>query len=293
MTDLNSIRQSRERFLDLVSEVRAELHRYCARMTGSVADGEDVVQDTLARAWFALAEMETLPPLRPWLFRIAHNRALDFQRRYERKMSDPLEAADDARAEEDPEAAIAREEALHAALASFLALSPVQRSCVVLKDVLGHSVGEIAALVGLSDAAVKSALVRGRASLREAPNPAEPSGAPSPALARYAALFNARDWDAMRAMLAEDVRLDVVNRAKREGRAAGVYYTKYSESTDWSRVAPGFIDGREVLGVFREGHDEPAYFIELAFDDAGRIRFIRDFRHVPYIGRDARFVPSK
>ena len=285
--------ESRARFLELAEGVRAELHRYCARMTGSVADGEDIVQDTLARAYFLLDEMETLPPLRPWLFRIAHNRAIDFQRRYERKMSEPLDAADEAPTDEDPEEAIAREEAVHAALGRFLALSPVQRSCVVLKDVLGHSVDEIAALVGLSRAAVKSALVRGRESLRGAPDVPQPSAAPSPALTRYADLFNARDWDGMRAMLAEDVRLDVVTRAQRQGREAGVYYTKYSESKDWSRVAPGFVDGREVLCVFREGEATPAYFIEIAFDEAGRVRSIRDFRHLPYIARDARFVVAR
>jgi DNA-directed RNA polymerase specialized sigma24 family protein len=43
--------EARQHFLELVDEVRPELHRYCARMVGSVADGEDIVQDTLARAW--------------------------------------------------------------------------------------------------------------------------------------------------------------------------------------------------------------------------------------------------
>src|SRR5215467_13041195 len=90
MTDslLPAIAEARQRFMDLVAEVRPELHRYCARMTGSVFDGEDVVQDTLAKAWYALAEMEAPPPLRPWLFRIAHNTAMDFLRRYEHRNVD-------------------------------------------------------------------------------------------------------------------------------------------------------------------------------------------------------------
>jgi DNA-directed RNA polymerase specialized sigma24 family protein len=57
--------ESRRRFLELVAEIRPELHRYAARMVGSITDGEDVVQDTLARAYYALPEMETMPPLRP------------------------------------------------------------------------------------------------------------------------------------------------------------------------------------------------------------------------------------
>ncbi|MGB9318713.1 MAG: RNA polymerase sigma factor, partial [Pseudolabrys sp.] len=67
-------------FLALVEKLRPELHRYCARLMGSVIDGEDVVQDTFARALVALDEVQELPPMRAWLFRIAHNRALDLMR---------------------------------------------------------------------------------------------------------------------------------------------------------------------------------------------------------------------
>src|SRR5712692_45891 len=93
MTDplLPAMAEAQQRFMDLVAEVRPELHRYCARMTGSVFDGEDVVQDTLAKAYYALAEMESQPPLRPWLFRIAHNTAMDFLRRYEHRKVDAVE----------------------------------------------------------------------------------------------------------------------------------------------------------------------------------------------------------
>jgi len=87
--------EGRRRFLELVADLRPELHRYCARMTGSIADGEDIVQDTLARAYYLLPEMNELPAFRPWLFRIAHNRALDHLRRYEARMGEPLDAVRD------------------------------------------------------------------------------------------------------------------------------------------------------------------------------------------------------
>ncbi len=77
--------QARERFLELVAEIRPELHRYCARLTGSIVDGEDVVQDTLAKAYYAVSMAAEMPPLRPLLFKIAHNTALDVLRRYERR----------------------------------------------------------------------------------------------------------------------------------------------------------------------------------------------------------------
>src|SRR4051794_34193783 len=88
-----TLEESRRRFLALVADVRPDLHRYCARMTGSIADGEDVVQDTLARACYELSQMKTLPPLAPWLFRIAHNRAIDHLRREAVRRAEPLEDA--------------------------------------------------------------------------------------------------------------------------------------------------------------------------------------------------------
>jgi len=287
------VAEGREQFLGLVAGLRPELHRYCARMVGSIADGEDIVQETLARAYFVLPELPTPPQLRPWLFRIAHNRALDHLRRYERRMSEPLAEGVDAAGEnlDDPENALAREHALHAAVSRFLELAPAQRSCVILKDVLGHSLDEIAALLGLSVQAVKAALHRGRVRLRdELANVAESAiRQASPLLARYAALFNARDWDSVRAMLADDVRLDLISRSQRAGhRDVGVYFTRYDAVFDW-HLRPAWLEGLEVLAVYRDAAaTRPDYFIELRFD-AGKIALIRDFRYVPYIAQDALF----
>ena len=293
----STLQEGRRQFLALVEDVRPDLHRYCARMTGSIADGEDVVQDTLARAYYELSQLKELPALRAWLFRIAHNRALDYLRRSERRMSEPLEAAEDVAADApDPESALAREQAVRAAVSRFLELAPAQRSCVILKDVLAYSLDEIAALLELSLPAVKAALHRGRARLRELSETPDPTAAPrhvSPALARYAALFNARDWDAVRAMLVDDVRLDLVSRLKRAGRqAVAGYFTNYDKVHDW-HLAPGWLDGREVLGVFSHaGAARPGYFIELTLLD-DRVAAIRDFRYVPYVAREADFLRSK
>ena len=289
---LPELQQGRQRFLELVAAVRPELHRYCARMTGSVAEGEDIVQETLARAYYALSELNQLPPLRAWLFTIAHHRALDHLRRYDRRMGESLDAAVDSIADSapDPGEALAHEESVRAALARFVELPAAQRSCVILKDVLGHSLEEIAALLELSVPAVKAALHRGRARLRQqrqaAPEPAAPRRN-SPALARYATLFNTRDWDGVRAMLAEDVQLDLVSRARLSGRReVSSYVGNYDKYHDW-RLVPAWLDGGEVLAVFRHPQDtRPGYFIELKLS-AGQVTAIRDFRYVPYIGQDA------
>jgi RNA polymerase sigma factor (sigma-70 family) len=286
--------EGRRRFLELVADLRPELHRYCARMTGSIADGEDIVQDTLARAYYLLPEMEQMPAFRPWLFRIAHNRALDHLRRYEARMSEPLDAVRDTATDPapDPGDAMAHEQAMQAAVSRFVELAPAQRSCVILKDVLGHSLEEIGALLELSLPAVKAALHRGRVRLRElaeVPPAAAPPRQTSPEVARYVALFNARDWDGVRAMLAEDVQLDLVSRAQRAGRAVGSYMSNYDRLHDW-RLTPAWLEGREVIAVFRApGDARPGYVIELTVEK-GKVRFIRDFRYVPYVIQDAAVV---
>jgi RNA polymerase sigma-70 factor (ECF subfamily) len=290
---LTQLHDTRRNFLALVAEIRPELHRYCARMTGSIADGEDVVQDALARAYYELSALREVPALRGWLFRIAHNRALDFLRRYDHRMSEPLETVerheDDATAA--PDQALIAEQTVHTAISRFLELAPTQRSCVILKDVLGHSLEDITQLLGLSIPAVKAALHRGRARLLTLSAGASPPSPrqPSSVLARYVELFNARDWDAVRAMLADEVRLDVVSVVRRQGRArVNSYFTNYANLGDW-RLARAWLDGREVLAVLRPSSStRPAYFIEVG-TAGGSITSIRDFYYIPYIAAEAGF----
>src|SRR3954462_9064587 len=193
----------------MVGEVRPELHRYCARLTGSVIDGEDIVQETLARAFYGLSLQPELPPLRPWLFRIAHNAALDFLKSHAHKLTDPTDTIDEVAGHTDaPDPAVVR-----AALARFLVLPVSQRSAVILKDVLGFSLEEAAETMGATVMAVKAALVRGRGALREEPENNTPIAAGTRVeLARYAELFNARDWEGVRSLVADDCRLDLVSK---------------------------------------------------------------------------------
>lgn len=274
------------RFLELIQEVRPELHRYCARMTGSVMDGEDVVQETLARAYDELSRLRELPALRSWLFRIAHRRAIDHLRRRNRAREMPLEDDLDLPGEElDALEELARARAVRAAIARFVALPPAQRAAVILKDVLGATLDEIAATLETTIPAVKAALHRGRERLRgleAAPPPAAPARPHDPAIVRYAALFNARDWAGVRAMLADDVRLDLVSRERRTGvERVGGYLGNYDRIGGW-HLAPMWLDGREVIAVGRHPTDRPRYVIELELD-GDHVTGIRDFRYVPYL----------
>jgi len=281
--------------LALAGELRPELHRYCARLMGSVIEGEDVVQDTFARAFVALDDLQEDPPLRAWLFRIAHNRALDLLRSRAIRATEPIEAAHQVADPKspDPVEAMMRREAVETAVSRFAELPTVQRSVVILKDVLDQSLEEIAAMLDLTVNAVKAHLARGRARLKaiNAEAPAAPAPRPpSPAVARYVALFNRRDWEGLRAMLADDVRLIQSTYPLRAGAAdVGMFFGIYSRGAP-VRVAPAWLDGREVIAVWEDSQAEkPDYLMWLEWTN-GRISFIRDYKYVRYVVDDAELV---
>ena len=186
-----------------------------------------------------------------------------------------------------------RREAVETAVSRFAELPTMQRSVVILKVVLDQSLEEIAAMLDLTVNAVKAHLARGRARLKtiKAHAPTKPSPRPpSPAVVRYVALFNDRDWDGLRAMLADDVRLIQSSYPLRAGAPdVGMFFGIYSRS-DPVRLMPAWLDGREVIAVY-DGFQavRPSYFMWLEWKD-GRISFIRDYRHVRYVVDDAELV---
>jgi RNA polymerase sigma-70 factor (ECF subfamily) len=278
---------AREAFDRLLRELRPKLHRYCARMTGSVVDGEDVVQEALVKAIEALPDAGSLASPESWLFRIAHNAALDFLRR--RARQNAIRSEEDPDMVIDPAAPVDDRQIAAASLRTFMRLPVAQRSSVILMDVLGHSLDEIGAVMDLTIPAVKAALHRGRARLREIAR--EPDDTPVPALAEgelsrlaaYVDRFNSRDFDAVRNMLADEVRLDLVAKLRMSGRSeVGNYFGNYSRIADWNLV-PGLVDGRPAALVFDPGDKSgrPAYFVLLEWGGDGLVN-IRDFRFARY-----------
>jgi RNA polymerase sigma-70 factor, ECF subfamily len=271
----------------LMAEVRPRLHRYCARMVGSVFDGEDVLQETLMKAAAALPAAGNLEKAESWLFTIAHNTALDSLRRRKRQAEVILEDDSQELPNTPPEAE--SWVAATASLATLMQLPVLQRSAVVLTDVLEYSLSEVVDILGTTLPAVKAALHRGRVRLKSLANAGAstppPLGAEEHArLCSYAERFNARDFDALRNLLAEDVRLDLVNRRQLVGRKdVSIYFTRYSETADW-KFAPGLAEGRPALLV-----SDPAdttgtvrYVVLLDWTDA-RISGIRDFHYARYV----------
>jgi RNA polymerase sigma-70 factor (ECF subfamily) len=278
----------------LLLELRPKLHRYCARMVGSAIDGEDVVQDALIKAVKSFSAITPIGNPEGWLFRIAHNAALDFLRRRNRQQAFRSDEEVDMIA--DPADAVESRQIAGAALRTFMRLPVAQRSSVILMDVLGCSLQEICAVMDFSLPAVKAALHRGRARLSELAN--EPEDVPQPLLSAadrarlgaYVTHFNARDFDAIRDMIADDVRLDLVNKTRINGKAeVSRYFGNYSKVHDWHLV-PGLVEGRPAILVFDPGAPSPAprYFMLLQWD-GGKVAAIRDFRHACYVADGVEF----
>src|SRR5216683_3740424 len=232
---------AREAFDRLLRELRPKLHRYCARMTGSVVDGEDVVQEALVKAIEALPDAGSLASPESWLFRVAHNAALDFLRR--RARQNAIRSDEDPDMVIDPAAPVDDRQIAAASLRTFMRLPVAQRSSVILMDVLGYSLDEIGRVMGASVPAVKAALNRGRRRLRELAKEPEDLSIPILAeperslLAEYVDRFNARDFDAIRDMLADEVRLELVNKTRMNGRnEVGRYFHNYARLQDWHLV---------------------------------------------------------
>jgi len=178
----------------LVECYRRELQVHCYRMLGSFEDSEDLVQDTFLRAWRKRASYEGRSTFRAWLYRIATNACLDFLERHPRRplprqvlpapgpqmpalppaeipwlqpypdrLLEPIAPSD-----AEPDAALVAKETIELAfLAAIQHLPPRQRAVLILRDVLGWSANETAALLEVSVASVKSALQRARPTLKE------------------------------------------------------------------------------------------------------------------------------
>ncbi|MFK0166354.1 sigma-70 family RNA polymerase sigma factor [Rhizobium sp. NPDC090279] len=273
-------------FLVTVSDLRAQLHRYCARMTGSRLDGEDLMQETLFEAYTKIQSLHDISRLKPWLFRIAHNRCIDFLR--QRGARERAESA-----YSDDVAVVAAEPATtdaHRAIERLVGhLPPKERACILLKDVFDYSLEETAELVGSTIGGVKSALSRGRAKLADLP--AEPAREPSRPLdpdtarllQRYVDLFNHHDWDGVRGLTSADARLRVADCFDGQLKSSP-YFLEYERNPERWTMEFGTIGGELVMLVLFQRDDRWQVAWPIRVHVAGRvIDRIEDYYACPWV----------
>ena len=270
-------------FLETISTLRPSLHRYCARMTGSVMDGEDVVQEALFVAYRKLEAFDESRPMKPWLFRIAHNRCVDFLRR--RGVRDEAEVAAAV-----PEATQSAEPALETGKAVerlVLTLPPKERACVLLKDVFDNSLQEIAELVDSTVGGVKAALNRARTKLAETSPPAKLAGSLSleskQIMQLYVDRFNRRDWDGVRELISADARLRVAERFA--GKLVDApYFANYERWPSPWKLAVGEVDGEAVVIILQRGVYTWTPHSAIRLKVTGqRVESIVDYIHCPWL----------
>jgi RNA polymerase sigma-70 factor (ECF subfamily) len=271
-------------FLETITQLRPRLHRYCSRMTGSVMDGEDVVQDALFEAYRKLDQYDDSRPLAPWLFRIAHNRCIDFLRK--RGVRVDAETAsmnpDYVMPDIPPVLGVGR-----AVERLVINLPPKERACVLLKDVFDCTLEEIAELVSSTVGGVKAALNRGRSKLAASPEPVRSNREVNPELSRllhlYVDRFNKRDWEGLRELVSADAQLRVADRFAGPIDESPYFGNYERQRVPW-RLAVAEVDGELAVTVLRQHRDEwkPDSVVRLEVIDQ-QIARILDFAHCPWV----------
>ncbi len=292
------VRDPWHQFLEEVEGLRPELYRYCRYLTRSPWDAEDLVQETLARAFVTLGcVFQQISSPKAWMFRVASNLWLNQQRRHRELLDNDLLMRRAAALEADARAT--RE----AAGTLVALLAPQERAAVVLKDVFDFSLEDIAEALTTTTGAVKAALHRGRGKLAE---PAlEDRAQPTPAvLDAFVAAFNARDLAGLTALLLDTSIVEFPGlttvygpEAARQGPFQGVLFG--NPASDRGGIAPQFRAGLLpqaprlelrvhrgeplLLGWFAHEEGEAVRAISRAVVEGDRVSHLRTYIHQPEV----------
>jgi RNA polymerase sigma-70 factor, ECF subfamily len=287
-------------FSALTEPHRRALHVHCYRLLGSLHEAEDLVQETMLRAWRRLETFEGRASFTAWLYGIATNACLDALRGRSRRVlpsavvppDDPTALPEPPRTDVSwlepypdellPQAALERRETIRLAfVAAIQHLPPRQRAVLLLRDVLGWSAPEISALLGSSVASVNSALQRARSAVEDVPARENVVPDVEAALAdRYLAAFEAADVARLAALLKEDVVLAMPPTPSwyRGRPAVTAFFT-----TLFARYEPGALrlvptsthaNGAPAFGVYARGRALAVKVLDL---DRGGIAAITGF----------------
>lgn len=285
------------------AHLRAELLAHCYRMTGSLTDAEDAVQETYLRAWKSFHAFEGRSSVRTWMYKVATNTCLTHLSSAARRIlpqglgappGEPTAALvqrDEAWLEPLPDAMlwrspqptpeeelIARENVTLAWTAAVQHLPPNQRAVLLLCEVLRMSAEETAETLGTTVASVNSALQRGRARVGEGLSPAavDPT-TERDGVRRFVEAFEAHDFDAVVAAMADDVtwQMPPFDRhyvGARDAALLSITHCPAREAGDL-RFLTTRANGQPAVGMYlRKGTAYEAFqFQALRVDAEGRV----------------------
>ncbi len=287
---------SEEGFVKEAEQLRRELLAYCYRLTASVQDAEDLVQEAMLHGWRSYARFRGEATVRTWLYRIATNAFLSSTRRRRHLPSDlgppTTDVSLDAVLDEDsawleplPDALVSfatdpamrvieRDQLRLALTASLQRLPARQRSALLLREALDFSAAEIGDALDISVPAVKSLLQRARATLEttdEAPHEADEPTA-NRLLETYMRAFETSDIRLLERTLRVDAMLEMTPaRTWFAGRATCLPYlrTVIGQPGEWS-MRPTRANGQPAAIVYR--YDDPFGVAVLGLRDGGIAR---------------------
>ena len=285
MTKTTGAGPDADEFAGHTARLRPELLAHCYRMLGSADEAEDLVQETLLRAWRSYRDFASRSSLRTWLYRIATNACLTaLDQRGRRALPASLgAAADDPDAPPAPPAAdlawlepiphavvspdpativVTRESLRLALVASFQYLPPRQRAVLLLREVLAFPAGEVATMLGTTTAAVKSALQRARARLADVDPDGDPLSEPTEPRAQelldqYIAGFENADTALLERALRADAAIELVGtRTWFAGRGTCLRFLANTVGSpgDW-RMVPTIANGQPAAAAYRRDGD--------------------------------------
>jgi RNA polymerase sigma-70 factor (ECF subfamily) len=254
-------------FRQLVGPYRRALEVHCYRMLGSAQDAEDLVQETLLRAWRALERFEPRAQLQTWLYRIATNACLDELERRPRR-PEPIDPFPDAPLDDaaspiyDPAARYAIKEGMELALLRAIQELPGrQRAVLIFRDVLGWTAPEVAELLESTVASVNSALQRARVTIEQhlpRPAPVAADGAERELLDRYVDAFERDDVDALVSLLREDAMLRMPPQPAVVGAVEiARFFREKAGGGDLAhfRLTPTWSNGRPAVAIHSRTED--------------------------------------
>ncbi|GJQ20813.1 MAG: hypothetical protein HBSIN02_11680 [Bacteroidia bacterium] len=262
-----SLRDLRNRFVLLTAPHRPSLWKYCLRLTGSPWDAEDLLQDTLLKAFSRMALLGQAVELKAYLFRMASNAWID-QKRSAKALWEDIDTMDDAAIDDSAALRVESREAMEILVST---LPPRQRVILLLSDMFDFTAREVAAMLETSEGAVKAALHRARASLKSLQDAPEPHRArtgltPSdPLIARYIEAFNSRDPAALVSLLDPGAVNEIVGDWEEHGtemmKKSSLHYWSLENGRIWAEY--GTLFGRPVLFGFREDGARPKVLAEI------------------------------